>query len=229
LKDHEGWRALGYRNWTECTEREFGVKARNVFYELEAGEIERELLQNDAVGTIPARQLHPLAALPTPDLRREAWQQANTGPDRVTAKKVEEAVNKVGIEPLIEKLPEEERPVVVRMTTQPGIPLPLAQKMAQKMAEAEPEQRREVIDLYRSDDVRDRNKAMTWAADRVTPADPRLVTYRECIRELRRTVREFPEDQEVSLISRAVELIEEAIASIKKGADSEVMNGTTHD
>lgn len=208
----------------ECyLKRRWNMSRRRGYQLIEAAEAV-ENVKNFSHSPTTESHAKELSALKDPDQQREAWKEATAGAEPVTAKRVEEAVKKVGTAPLLEKLPEADRGVVARMTSQPGIPLPLAQKMVEKIAAAEPEQRRDVIALYQSEDVRDRNKAMTWAADRVTPADPRLVTYRECLRELKRTVREFPEDKEVPVINRAIALIEEAVRSIKGGT-----NGTVDD
>lgn len=43
LYEGRGWTALGYGNWRECAEREFGFKQSRVYQLLEAAEVERDI------------------------------------------------------------------------------------------------------------------------------------------------------------------------------------------
>lgn len=100
LHDREGWSALGYVTWTACVQTEFAQAERYIFYQFKAAEIEQNI--NDSaksnctmvqLGTIPERQLRPLAKL-EPAQQREAWQRAvATSPDgKVTAAIVSQVV-----------------------------------------------------------------------------------------------------------------------------------------
>jgi hypothetical protein len=94
LYRREGWRALGYASWRECATAEFGQSQAYLYRQLRAAEIERELSPMGELGAIPERQLRPLAALDTPELRREAWERA-AEEGAVTVARVEAAVDEI--------------------------------------------------------------------------------------------------------------------------------------
>jgi hypothetical protein len=73
LKEREGWRALGYNNWRECGQQEFGYKQSHVYRLLEAADIERNISPiGENHSPIPESHLRPLATL-TPDQQRSVW------------------------------------------------------------------------------------------------------------------------------------------------------------
>jgi ParB family chromosome partitioning protein len=97
LWKREGWRALGYANWTDCVNSEFKeVSTRRVWQEFAAATIEVNLLNHGSVGEIPERQLRPLTSL-EPEQQREAWQRAiDTAPDgKMTAAHVQQVVDEI--------------------------------------------------------------------------------------------------------------------------------------
>ena len=124
LHDRDGWDALGYKDWTECVNREFKQGGNYIFKQFAAAQIEKNI--NDSVknhcttvqlGTIPERQLRPLSRL-EPAQQREAWQQAvATAPDgKVTAAHVSKIVR--------EMQPEVKKPVTQIPQSETGKPLP---------------------------------------------------------------------------------------------------------
>lgn len=99
LYTRDGWKALGYRNWTDCVENEFPMSSRNVWRELASAKIEVNLLTHASVGTVSARQLEPLASL-EPNAQREVWRIAQEtaptdkdGPPRLTGAHVQRTVD----------------------------------------------------------------------------------------------------------------------------------------
>lgn len=87
LHDRKGWVALGYDSWRACATAEFGQSQGHVYRLLNAAKIERELGESG----IPERVLRPLADLPTPEERREVWQEVKTVTPQPTAEQVENA------------------------------------------------------------------------------------------------------------------------------------------
>lgn len=90
----------------------------------------------------------------------------------------------------------------------------LALEIAAKIADAPPAEREEFVRLSHSTDERERNQAATWAASRAPEPDPRLAVYRECIRELKQSVKRFPHDTEVSEVKRCIGILESVVARI---------------
>lgn len=78
LHDRRGWKALGYPSWSECLDKEFGLKRTYVHYLLEAARIEGELFTTVNV-QIPERVLRPLAQLDSPPERQGVWDAATEG------------------------------------------------------------------------------------------------------------------------------------------------------
>lgn len=102
LYQREGWRALGYKNWQECKEREFEESARHVERLLMAAQIEQDVRpaedttnwsHESPVEPIPESHLRPLTSV-QPEVRREVWTKAvESAPEgKVTAKHVEQTV-----------------------------------------------------------------------------------------------------------------------------------------
>lgn len=93
------WIPLGYTNWSECVRAiadEFGFSENYIWRLHIANQIESNLLAPGQVGTIPEKQLRPLASL-EPEQRREVWALAvQTAPDgKVTASHVERVVQQM--------------------------------------------------------------------------------------------------------------------------------------
>jgi hypothetical protein len=92
LYERRGWAALGYTSWRECAVAEFDQAQRTLYQELQAAQIEQRIAPMAQIGTIPERQLRPLAAL-TPMEQPVAWQEANERANgKPTARVVEQVV-----------------------------------------------------------------------------------------------------------------------------------------
>jgi len=86
LYERDGWRSLGYASWRACVTEEFEQGQRRLYQELQAGQIERELLQAETpdacctfvqqLGAIPEGHLRPLTRLDTAEERVAAWHEA---------------------------------------------------------------------------------------------------------------------------------------------------------
>jgi hypothetical protein len=95
LYEREGWKALGYESWRECAVAEFGESKSQLYRELEAAKIERNISPIGEIGSIRESHLRPLGKL-EPDQQRKAWEEAvETAPNgKVTAAHVQEVVEK---------------------------------------------------------------------------------------------------------------------------------------
>lgn len=104
--DREGWKALGYESWTACVEKEFEQSRRQVFYQLQAAQIEKNINDsaksqcNICTDPIPESQLRPLAQV-APEDQPVIYQLAKeTAPDgKLTAAHVEKTVREIQGEP----------------------------------------------------------------------------------------------------------------------------------
>lgn len=96
----------------------------------------------------------------------------------------------------LERLPEPEREEAARLVSQPGIDPRSAVDILGNLAEMPAERREEVFRLSRSDDVRDRDLALTTAANRPPMPDPRLTVIEGAVTMLRRAVKPFPDEPE---------------------------------
>lgn len=105
--DREGWKALGYDSWTACVESEFEVGRRQIFYQLKAAQVEKNINDslksqcNSCTESLPERTLRPLTSLP-PEDQAPAYQLAKeTAPEgKVTARHVEKVVREIKGEPV---------------------------------------------------------------------------------------------------------------------------------
>lgn len=95
LEDREGWRALGYKSWRECTTAEFGQSQAYLYRQLTAAKIERAL--DSPIGEIPESHLRPLAQLDTPAEQHQALDRATeiAGNGKRTAAHVQQAVDEI--------------------------------------------------------------------------------------------------------------------------------------
>jgi phage N-6-adenine-methyltransferase len=106
LYSRDGWKSLGYKNWTDCVNNEFSASARRIWQELSAAQIETNLLNpGSVVGQIPEKHLRPLTQL-EPEQQRDAWRQAvETAPEgKVTAAHVQAVVDEIQHKPRPENI-----------------------------------------------------------------------------------------------------------------------------
>lgn len=90
LHDREGWRALGYKNWSECARGEFGMSVATLYRQLEAAEIMRSM-GDSQIENLPTSHLQAVKHL-APEQRVEALSQARAATNgKPTAKAVQQA------------------------------------------------------------------------------------------------------------------------------------------
>jgi len=99
LYEREGWKALGYKNWTECASKEFGNHKVHTFRLLAAAQAERNI-SNPGVtdaARIPEKHLRPLTSIKDPEQQRAVWKKAvETAPKgKVTAAHVKQIAEKI--------------------------------------------------------------------------------------------------------------------------------------
>lgn len=97
LHDREGWRALGYESWRECTQAEFQYSQSRVYQLLGHARVVRQIADSTMVESIPTseRQTRELSKL-EPDQQALAWKQTyqETGKDQPTAGEVKKVVER---------------------------------------------------------------------------------------------------------------------------------------
>ena len=111
----------------------------------------------------------------------------------------------------LEQFEESKRIVLVAMLDQGAIPAPKAVKMIDNLAELSPAAQKEILDMARSDDAVERQRALTRALRIAPPVDPGLTHWREAVtqaREAHRACRwkEFDE-QFAAIIDRMATLL----------------------
>lgn len=118
----------------------------------------------------------------------------------------------------LERLPEPERAEAARLVDQPGIPPAEALPILRNLAGMEPTRRDEVFRLNRSDDARDRSRALTTAAAKPPMPDPRLPLLDEAGDLLKRAARLFPDDPETPRIRSAMAEVRAVAVVIREGS-----------
>lgn len=94
LYDRKGWQALGYDSWRACVVAEFEQSQSYLYRLLAAGKIEKDVSPIGEKGPIRESHLRPLMALPTPEARRQAYDEATEGGQPTTAAKIKSIVTK---------------------------------------------------------------------------------------------------------------------------------------
>jgi hypothetical protein len=93
LRDRKGWKALGYKTWTECATIEFAYSRSRIYQLISAAETRRNLSTIvDKPATIPESQLRVVSDL-DPEKQREVFGLAlqGTPKEQLTAKVIEGA------------------------------------------------------------------------------------------------------------------------------------------
>ncbi len=116
----------------------------------------------------------------------------------------------------LDKLPEDERPAIVALIDQPGIPPRDAIRTIQNVATKTEPERQKIIALSQSTDGRDRSLALTEAAAMPPMPDPRLISLLAMKREVRQMTRQFPGDPEVPMLEELIAQIEQIVAAIRE-------------
>jgi hypothetical protein len=116
----------------------------------------------------------------------------------------------------LEKLSEDERPVIAAMVSEPAVPPRLAIELIHNVTNMEPQEREEVCRLYQSDDSRNRSLAKTRAAQLPPEPDPRLFAVGDAIQALQKCVRQFPDDPLTPRFKALVQELEELKKTIRE-------------
>lgn len=99
MRDRKGWKALGHASFKEYGEKELGYKETHIYQLVDAAEISLQIgySSDSAIAESPPKETHlrPLKAVPE-SVRKEIWEEATRKAteenERLTAKRVEEAV-----------------------------------------------------------------------------------------------------------------------------------------
>lgn len=114
---------------------------------------------------------------------------------------------------VLARLPEPERAAAVAFVDEPAVPIKDGLAILEEIAAAPPEKRENLFRLHQSPDLRDRELAVTTAAKKAHCPDPRVIVFRNVIRDLQRLVRDFPDD---TLNPRLLALIDTLSGLIKE-------------
>lgn len=119
-------------------------------------------------------------------------------------------------EELVADLPEDERAATLSLVDEPGIPDVIGVEMVGNVAAMEPDQRKHVLDLHRSEDPRDKSKAKSIAADKPPMPDPRCLTLERAALEAKRAIQWCDRDPDPSFRQR----IEAVVAELHALSDA---------
>lgn len=153
--------------------------------------------------TIVKAQQHVETAEQYPELQAPGWRQYH----------VLEAREK------LEKLPKPDRPKAVDLVTQPGIPPRDGVEILNNLAKMPAEQRGRVFTLQESDDPRDRDLALTTAADLPPMPDPRIAILLEVVQALKRAEKAVPADEMTPRIATAKMEADSIMKELREGYD----------
>lgn len=92
MRDEKGWKALGYESFDAFGEKEHGIAKSHLYRLADAAEVQLSL--NSPLGEkIPETHLRPLAKVDDVALRRAIWEEVNAEHEKVTAARIQEAVD----------------------------------------------------------------------------------------------------------------------------------------
>lgn len=95
MRDRKGWKALGYESFKEYGEKALGYEERHIYRLVDAAEIGLQIETAQLDSQPSESQLRPLKAVPEA-VRKEIWDEATRKAteenEKLTAKRVEEAV-----------------------------------------------------------------------------------------------------------------------------------------
>lgn len=111
LDERRGWEALGYSSMRHCMVGEFGRSQSQLYRELKAGKIEREISPMGEIGLIPERQLRYIGQIP-PERWSSAWSEVivTAPPTGITTSHVAKTVARIKDELANTKNPELKEP-----------------------------------------------------------------------------------------------------------------------
>jgi 23S rRNA pseudoU1915 N3-methylase RlmH len=91
MRDRKGWLALGFENWEQYGEQEWGF-TRQHLNRLATSAYIQNLVEPIGSEEIPESHLRPLTSVPD-DAKIEIWQQVKSEHEKITGKVVQDAVN----------------------------------------------------------------------------------------------------------------------------------------
>ena len=101
IREEKGWKAKGYESFEDFGKGELGLEVARLYQMAKAAEVHLSLPDYTNGIKIPERQLRPLAPL-TDDERRQVWNEATAKAEadqkKLTAKMVQEAVDRLTAE-----------------------------------------------------------------------------------------------------------------------------------
>ena len=150
--------------------------------------------------TIREAKKHVAAADNYPFLQRPEWKQYR-------AMEAAEALNRI---------PEPERKAVEELVSEPGIDPNTATKIISNLASKPAPERKQILDLAKSEDERDRLLAKTKAVELPPMPDGRATQLEGVIRTLNACIRSHPDDPEADDLRRIVNDIKILITTIRE-------------
>lgn len=92
MRDRKGWKVLGYESFSDYGEKEWGFSQSYISRLTNAAAIQEKLNMPIGIKEIPESTLRPLNQVPD-DIKKQIWDEVTAENERVTAAKVQEAVN----------------------------------------------------------------------------------------------------------------------------------------
>lgn len=154
------------------------------------------------VTTIHRAQEHVETATTYPFMQDPSWRQGQ----------VLEAKHQ------LDRIPEPQREEAAEIINQPYIPPQRAVPILANLAEMPADQRDEVLRLNRSSDERDRDRALTTAANLPAMPDPRVTRIDRATAEVRLAAKAFPLDPFAPRLHEAAALLRGIADDIRKGS-----------
>jgi hypothetical protein len=116
----------------------------------------------------------------------------------------------------IEKIPEDERPLVAALVDQPGIPAKNAIGIMRNLASQTKPSRERIYTLAESVDSRDRSLALTEAAAMPPMPDPRLALLSDARKILHKAAKLYPNDPANVCIEAAIDALKPAYVAVRE-------------
>jgi hypothetical protein len=199
----------------------------NIALDETAGEVLREKVKE--VSRQPAAKGRP------PDADSERAREKETGIPAREVRRSKQIVDTIGTLPflnddqwkqqdvvkagkLLDKIPDPDRGEVVVLlnTNRRGMPSKNALSILRNLSNAKPKARARIIALSKSDDERDRDRALTDAAGLAPEPDPRAVRLVDVERTCKWALGLYPNDPSNSAIRAALVAVQRAIKVIDK-------------
>lgn len=139
--------------------------------------------------TVQEAKKHVAAAESYPFLQQPEWKQYR-------AMEAAEALNQI---------PADQRETVIELATEPGVDPATATKIITTLATKPEPERKQILDLARSEDDRDRTLAKTKAVELPPMPDGRVAHMESVIRSLKVCIRAYPNDPETDDLKRILD------------------------